>query len=117
MGGILFMSVLTLIFLSVLIVTTVSFIKMKKDNGATEINLGTIKSVGLFAIVVGALGQFIGLYSAFESIEKVGEVSQGILFAGLKISSISTIYGMIIFIISYALWFGLSAFKNKISVS
>lgn len=117
MGGTLFMGILSLIFLSILVVAGILLIKSLTPDNDTKIRFDSIKSIGLFAVVVGVLGQFIGLYSAFESIEKVGEVSQTILFAGLKISSISTIYGMIIFIISYLLWFGLAAFNDKVSIS
>lgn len=112
-GGTLFMGMLTLILLVVLVLATVRLIQCLKWSEDPSINIDIIKSVGLFALVVGVLGQFIGLYGAFESIEKVGEVSQGILFSGLKISSVTTIYGMVIFVLSYLLWFALGALKTK----
>ena len=72
-----------------------------------------IKCVGTLALVSGVLGQFIGLYSAFDFISQTGQVSQEILIQGLKVSSITSIYGLTIFIISYLIWFGIKAMANK----
>ena len=43
---------------------------------------------------------FIGLFGAFEAIESMGGVSQSLLAGGLKVSSITSIYGLLIYIIS-----------------
>ncbi|MEO9805678.1 MAG: MotA/TolQ/ExbB proton channel family protein [Reichenbachiella sp.] len=102
-GGILFMSILTIILgtnCGIFI-----FHLMKKTTDESQISL--IKSVGLFALVFGLLGQFIGLYSALQHLSTVESVSSTILAGGIRVSSITTIYGMIIFVISYLMWFGL----------
>lgn len=100
MGGVLFMSVLTLLFIAVLIAAfrywTVSE-STKKDHDM-------IKSLGLLALVVGILGQLIGLFSAFQTIEQIGSVSPDILAGGLKVSMIPTMYGAIIYIIALLIW-------------
>jgi predicted transcriptional regulator len=75
------------------------------DAGKIRHQLTYIKSLGVFALVTGILGQFVGLYEAFDTIERMGEVSQPMLAGGLKVSSIVTIYGMLIFLISYIIWF------------
>lgn len=62
-----------------------------------------INEIGLLALAIGALGQIIGLYGAFKGIEEMGEVSQQMMAGGLKVSSITTIYGLIIYIISLVL--------------
>ena len=86
MGGVLFMSILTILLIGVL-ATTVLF-WMKKEPATKDLNL--IKSVGLLAVVVGVMGQMIGLFSAFQFIEEAGSVSPGMLAGGLKVSSITT---------------------------
>ena len=88
-GGPLFMSVLTLVLLGVL----VSFWKFPNWT----------KELGILALALGILGQIIGLYSAFKGIEQMGEVSQAMMAGGLKVSSITTIYGLLIYIISVLL--------------
>jgi len=59
-----------------------------------------VKEIGLLALAMGFLGQLIGLMGAFEGIEAMGGVSQSMLAGGLKVSSITSIYGLLIYIIS-----------------
>jgi biopolymer transport protein ExbB/TolQ len=102
-GGPLFMGMLSIVFLAVLVLsftTGKAIVSEGKTNG-----LSYIKSLGLFAFVLGMLGQFLGLFQAFEVIGQGMEISPQIFAMGLKVSSISSIYGMIIFLISYLLWF------------
>jgi hypothetical protein len=116
-GGVLFMSILTLValvMLSVAVVNGVAIFSGGVDNVANSRHrLGYIKSVGLFALVTGLLGQLIGLYSAFQYIEAAGSVSPAMLAGGLKVSSITSLYGMLIFVISYLLWFLLDVSLNR----
>lgn len=104
------MGMLSIVFLIVLVLTftTGRAIMSDKLEGKTN-GLGYIKSLGLFAFVLGMLGQFLGLFQAFEVIGQGMEVSPSIFAMGLKISSISSIYGMIIFLISYLIWFVLKS--------
>lgn len=88
-GGMLFMTMLTVLLLGVI----VSFWKFPKWT----------KEIGLLALSIGILGQIIGLYSAFKGIEQMGEVSQQMMAGGLKVSSITTIYGLLIYILSIIL--------------
>jgi len=84
MGGPLFMGMLTLIFIALVVAAV-----LKKD----------VKEIGLLALALGILGQLIGLMGAFEGIEAMGGVSQSILVGGLKVSSITSIYGLLIYIV------------------
>ncbi|MEQ8240250.1 MAG: MotA/TolQ/ExbB proton channel family protein [Cyclobacteriaceae bacterium] len=111
MGGTLFMSILTLIFFANIALAIYLVFQFGKNDFSHEqisIKLGYLKSVGLFALIFGILGQFIGLFSAFGAIEQVGTVSPAILAGGLKVSMITTMYGLVIYIISIAGWFGLT---------
>ncbi len=116
-GGPLFMGILTLILLVVLVMGITNTIVIFKNNSGQNdrINqrLSQIKSVGLFGLVFGILGQLIGLYSAFVQIQAMGNVSPAILAGGIKVSMITTIYGVTIFLIAYLIWFGLVAFLDK----
>lgn len=88
-GGPLFMTILTILLLGVI----VCFWKFPEWT----------KEVGLLALSVGILGQIIGLYSAFQGIEQMGQVSQQMMAGGLKVSSITTVYGLLIYILSIVL--------------
>ena len=102
------MGILTILFFLVVILSIyflfVIVKKEYKDFDLTLKRLKLIKATGTFALATGILGQMIGLYSAFSYIQKAGEVSPEILMGGLRVSMITTLYGMIIFLISYLLW-------------
>ena len=85
MGGPLFMGILTVVFLLMIVAAV-------RNGGEREL--------GLLALAVGFLGQLIGLFGAFEGIEQMGGVSQAMLAGGLKVSSITSIYGLLIYIVS-----------------
>lgn len=112
MGGIEFMSVLTILALVVIgfgVKKAVDLFSGKEISPARlEWGLKYIKFFGLMALVVGILGQVIGLFEAFQAIEEMKEVSPSLLAGGLKVSSITTIYGFIIYIFSYLCWFVLN---------
>jgi biopolymer transport protein ExbB/TolQ len=108
MGGPLFMGILTgLLFVILVIAIFYVVIIVRKDYKNLEEarkRLRYIKSIGLFALVTGLLGQMIGLYMAFSAIEQAMDVSPAIMAGGLKVSMIAPMYGMVIFLISYVLW-------------
>ncbi|MEQ9405788.1 MAG: MotA/TolQ/ExbB proton channel family protein [Cyclobacteriaceae bacterium] len=108
MGGPLFMSILTILLIGVIAAVVKYLGAVKKKAG----DLDLIKSIGLFALVFGIFGQLLGLFQAFQSIEMAGTVSPALLVGGLKVSMITTLYGMTIFLISYGIWFFLSLKKN-----
>jgi len=85
-GGILFMSLISIGLLGVIYSYWVY-----DDNIITYGNL---------SLAVGIFGTLIGLYDAFAAIENMGSVSQGILSGGLKVASTTTLYGLLVYIIS-----------------
>ena len=118
MGGPLFMGTLTIIFIcmiAVAVVNSLSLIKVNENDIATAFRkLSYIKSIGLLALIIGVLGQLIGLFSAFEAIESMNvDVSPSLLAGGFKVSMITTLYGMVIYAISLLIWFGLSFMLKK----
>lgn len=113
MGGPLFMGMLTIVFVAVIAVTVLNGLpvlqgKIIEPNEAYR-KLSYIKSVGLFALVLGILGQLIGLFDAFKAIQSMeGGVSPAILAGGLRVSMITTLYGAFIYLLSLLIWFGFS---------
>jgi biopolymer transport protein ExbB/TolQ len=116
-GGPLFMGILTLIgFIMIALAAyngyralNASFTDMEQANR----QIAYVRSTGLLALVVGILGQLIGLFSAFEAIEQINEVSPAMLAGGLKVSMITTLYGLVIFLVSLLLWMGISVLNNR----
>lgn len=69
-------------------------------------SIDSIKYLGIIMLSLGILGQLIGLYSAFETIERnTLAITPSLLAGGFKTSSVTTILGLIYFIISYGAWY------------
>ena len=116
MGGPLFMGLITLILMAGITMTIFTFVRLKSTGEFTVQHLSMpdlIRHIGILALVVGFLGQMIGLFSAFQAIEQVGTVSPALLAGGLKVSSITTIYGIISFCICYLAYFGLNVLVKE----
>lgn len=50
---------------------------------------------------------------AFSTIEKVVDISPFLIFGGLKVSMITTLYGIIIYLISILVWFILDVLASN----
>lgn len=112
------MGMLTIVLLAIFVVAILKFKLLRGyTNGKNSISVDSLKSIGLFALVLGMLGQFLGLFQAFSIISQGMDISPKILAAGLKVSSITSIYGMIIFLVAYLLWFLLRAILNNKTVN
>ena len=59
-----------------------------------------VKEIGITAFVVSILWTLLGLYQAFGAIMRAPDISPIVIFGGLRVSLISTIYGMVIYLIS-----------------
>ncbi|NPD86796.1 hypothetical protein HNS38_18685 [Lentimicrobium sp. L6] len=109
MGGALFMSVLSILLIVMLAWMIYHLSKyLISKSSSKEIALRKMeqgRSIGLFALIFGILGQLIGLYGAFSSMAEVTSISPDILYAGLKVSMITTLYGIFIYLIALILWF------------
>lgn len=97
-GGLLFMGVLTLTLLSLLTIFIMAIIKKGEEKQLNQ-SVQWLKSIGTLGLVIGILGQLIGLFSALSTIEISQGISPVILLGGLKVSLITTLYGLLIYII------------------
>ncbi|MDX1641613.1 MAG: MotA/TolQ/ExbB proton channel family protein [Balneolaceae bacterium] len=113
MGGPFFMGILTIIFVTALATAIYIFLQQKKES-TKKLPVSLVKEIGIFALVVGIFAQFLGLFDAFQAIEEMGSVSPALLIGGLKVSSITTLYGFIIFMIAYLLYFWLTTIRREV---
>lgn len=116
-GGVLFMSIVTIGFILVLAATVRGAMLVFGENEHSAFyikdQLAYIKAAGLFAVVCGVFGQMIGLFQAFKALEHMGSVSTAMLAGGLKVSSITTLYGLFVYLIALLSWLVLTAFAKK----
>ncbi len=94
-GGLLF----TLPMIILLVLILVLFTKTITSKTTVDKNTKLIASLSLFTLVWGVLGQIIGLMNAFKVIEEVGQISPQMLAGGLRVSSITTMLGLAVFLI------------------
>ena len=97
-GSPIFMGILTLTLLALLAVFVTSM-KHKGDEKQLNQSIEWLKSIGTFGLVLGIFGQLLGLFSAFSVMQTVEGVSPAILAGGLKISLITTLYGVLIYMV------------------
>lgn len=62
-----------------------------------------IKEIGLIALATGFLGTILGFMGAAQAIQEIGDVSQYIIWRGVKIALISVVYGILVYIVSLIL--------------
>jgi hypothetical protein len=104
MGGMLFMTILSISLTTIIAVTILNIMRLLRNNYQPEkqmLTIKDIKAIGIFAIVWGIFGQSIGLFSALQALEGSPDISPAMIYGGLKVSFITTLYGMFIFLVSW----------------
>ena len=101
-----------LLVLSVILMVRIILSTGKVSRSALLEQTNYVKYLGILALTLGMLGQIIGLYSAFEAIESIGNVSPAMFYGGMRVSSITTITGVLIFIINYIGWMLIKLYVN-----
>ena len=95
-GGPFFMYPTLLLLITCIILTFFGLVKGDENNKLQKL----INSIGLFALVWGFLGHFIGMISGMDAIAATNDVSTGVLASGIKISLLSPSFGMVVFLIA-----------------
>lgn len=111
-GNYWFMGTLSLLFLIILSMAVLAYAKAFRSTsgqGDQIVNLsGHIKSVALFTLVIAIFFQILGLVDVFDYLaHQDSQVAAPILAGGIKITFWSTIYGIIIFLVSMLIVLGL----------
>ena len=113
------LSILFLVILSLSVIAGTLAIKSSSSNADKIKNLiGYISSVALFTLVFGIFSQILGLIDIFDYLaNKNSEIAPAILAKGIKITCWSTIYGLIIYMVSILITLGLKLRINWINKS
>jgi hypothetical protein len=86
MGGVPWMTFLTIILLALLL--------------AAWKAPAWVKEIGLFALAVGVLGSVVGFIQAANDIAVAGDIAPGIIWSGMLVAVITTLYGLLIYLVS-----------------
>lgn len=109
-GGIEFMVPLTIIAIAIFILSIKKVVDLyiNKNSRADYLKKGlhAILFLGSFCFALGVLGQTLGIYQMLQFISgSTTEIRPQIIAAGLQVSMIPTLYGLLIFIMAALFWF------------
>ncbi|WP_299888251.1 MotA/TolQ/ExbB proton channel family protein [uncultured Lacinutrix sp.] len=99
-GGPLFMSLILICLLLSVFFIIKGFLNLKNNNGQSKKMLKLTSDSGLLGLVLGFLGSIIGIITAFDSLQALGEANPAIFAGGLKVSLLTATFGLITFVIS-----------------
>lgn len=99
-GGPFFMSLILICLLLSVFLLIKGFINLKKDRIKVEKNIKLAVDTSLLGLVLGFLGSVIGLITAFDSVEAMGNPDPAIFAGGLKVSLLTATFGLFSFVIA-----------------
>ena len=59
-----------------------------------------VKEIGIGALVFAIFGTLLGLAQVFDAIQMIGDISPAVICGGLKVTLITTFYGLIVYFVS-----------------
>jgi len=114
MAGGPFMWFILLIFVAELFIAWRGYAKINANAlNKAALDLKTLLILGVSALSVGVVGQLMGIYAALGAIIVATDISPAIVLEGFRIASISSLFGMAIFLITLVVWFGLREFLYR----
>ena len=115
--GVFMMYPITFCAIMVVILAGWTALRMKaQDPGLGALTRGAIDGVlfwGGYASVLGVLGTVVGISIAAQSVEAVGEVHTTLVWGGIKVSLMTTIFGLLVLLGSSLFWFGLRQWHRR----
>lgn len=99
-GGPFFMSSILICLLLSLFFIIKGFLRVKTDIKISKKMLQLAVDTSLLGLVIGFFASFLGLISAFDSIEAMGNADPAIFAGGLKVSLLTATFGLLTFIIA-----------------
>jgi biopolymer transport protein ExbB/TolQ len=99
-GGPLFMSLILICLLISLAFLGIGFSSVKKTEQKTRKMLKLTADSSLLGLVMGFLGSVLGLITAFDSVEAMGNPDPAIFAGGLKVSLLTATFGLFTFVIA-----------------
>ena len=99
-GGPFFMSLILICLLLSIFLLTKGLLNLKKDRKHVEKMIKLTVDSSLLGLVLGFLGSVIGLITAFDSVEAMGNPDPSIFAGGLKVSLLTATFGLFSFVIA-----------------
>lgn len=81
--------------------------RLSGPNAVVETAIDAVLFWGVWVVVIGLLGTFLGIYQAAGVLEQFGEASPELIWGGIKVSLTTTVFGLLVFSVAALLWMGL----------
>lgn len=94
--------ILWVVVLVLTIILVVRHIKTREDNKSIR---ELVLFFGSFAFLFGILGQAVGIMQMMDCIGEIGSISPALIAKGFSVSMFPTMYGFILMLISFVVWF------------
>ncbi|MEM5566894.1 MotA/TolQ/ExbB proton channel family protein [Psychroserpens sp. AS72] len=99
-GGPIFMTLILLCLLASIAFIITGFMKKKSSISSAKKMLSLAIDSSLLGLVMGFLGSVLGLITAFDSVEEMGNPDPAIFAGGLKVSLLTATFGLFSFVIA-----------------
>lgn len=99
-GGPLFISLILICLLLSLFFIIKGFLSIKTNEALSSKMIKLTVDSSLLGLVLGFLGSVIGLITAFDSIQSMGNVDPNIFAGGLKVSLLTATFGLFSFVVA-----------------
>lgn len=109
LGDRLFMGIITIVAVLMFVLSFINIrvILTRQVGDGIYRNISRVKELGLLALIIGILASTIDMIAAFDAIKAAGDVSMSLMAAGLKLTLIAPVYGLIIYSLSLLIAIGL----------
>ncbi|PNQ72764.1 hypothetical protein C1T31_09630 [Hanstruepera neustonica] len=98
-GGPLMMSLILICLILSVIFLIRGFVSVKSNQNLSKRMLQLASDASLLGMVIGFFASILGLVSAFDSVEAMGNAEPAMFAGGLKVSLITSLFGLLTFII------------------
>ena len=98
-GGPFFMSLILICLLLSIYFLVRGFLSFRKNLSLSKKMLRLAEDSSLLGLVIGFLGSVVGLITAFDSLEAMGNVDPSVFAGGLKLSLLTATFGLFSFVI------------------
>ena len=97
------------------------FVKISELTGrdaVIETGIDAILFWGVWVLVVGLLGTFLGTYQAATFIESAGQVSSTLVWGGIRVALTTTVFGLVVFSLAALVWMGLrTKYRRAVAIA
>nr|WP_320023389.1 MotA/TolQ/ExbB proton channel family protein [uncultured Draconibacterium sp.] len=108
-----FMGVITVMGVLMLIVAGIKIYQITVQKHYDLKLVSLIRMAGLFAAALGVLSQITGIVQALEAIRAAEDISPQLVMGGAIVSFYTTIWGLIVLLVSLPIYFVLKEFIKQ----